>query len=133
MAWRSSAAPQVMAYWLTSPSMARQAAALTSIGAGKSGIPWARLTAPCLAASIDIPRITLSVNRDDFSESRGTSIRSGPRKAGGEEEGIGLFQAARRPNYSRRLTFAVATVPGRQIDPEVSPDTSRTGDRPNPR
>ncbi len=49
---------------LWSASIARQAAALTSAGAGKSGIPCARFTAPWRAASIDTPRITLSVNRD---------------------------------------------------------------------
>ena len=40
-----SRAPQVIAYWLTSSSIARQAASLSTWGAGKSGIPCARLTA----------------------------------------------------------------------------------------
>ena len=44
---RKSRAPQVIAYWLTSASMAAFAASLSSDGHGKSGKPWARLTAPC--------------------------------------------------------------------------------------
>src|SRR5262245_54939544 len=55
-------------------SMARHAAALISGGAGKSGIPWAKLTAPYRWASIDMPRITLSVNRAALWESRGSCI-----------------------------------------------------------
>ena len=47
IAARSSGAPQVTAYWLTSASMARPAAALIASGAGKSGNPCDRLTAPC--------------------------------------------------------------------------------------
>ena len=43
-------------------------------GAGKSGIPCARLTASYFRASIDMPRITLSVNRDALCESRGCCI-----------------------------------------------------------
>ena len=74
MASRRFFAPQVMAYWLMSASMARQAAALSSAGAGKSGIPCARFTASYFAASIDMPRITLSVNRDALCESRGGCI-----------------------------------------------------------
>ena len=66
--------PQVIAYWLMSSSMARQAASLISAGAGKSGIPCARFTAPCRRASIDMPRITLSVNRAAFWEISGSCI-----------------------------------------------------------
>src|SRR5690348_13911786 len=54
--------------------MAWQAASLISAGAGKSGIPCARFTALYLAASIDMPRITLSVNRVAFCERRGCCI-----------------------------------------------------------
>ena len=46
MASRNRFAPQVIAYWLTSALMASQAARLMSSGAGKSGKPCERLTAP---------------------------------------------------------------------------------------
>ena len=58
--------PQVIAYWLMSSSIALHAACLISSGAGKSGIPCARLIAPNFRASTDMPRITLSVKRDAF-------------------------------------------------------------------
>ena len=69
----------MIAYWLMSSSIARQAASLISRGAGKSGIPCARLIAPCLRASTVMPRITLSVNRDAFCEIRGSCIALVPR------------------------------------------------------
>src|SRR6266516_4819099 len=47
MASRKDLAPQVMAYWLTLASMAALAASFSSTGQGKSGKPWARLTASC--------------------------------------------------------------------------------------
>ncbi len=55
---RKALAPQVMAYWLTSSSMAFLAASLSSCGQAKSGKPWARLTPPEAAQSRDISRIT---------------------------------------------------------------------------
>jgi hypothetical protein len=63
IASRKSRAPQVIAYWLTSSAMARRAASLTSSGAGKSGNPCDRLTAPYFMASRVISRMTDSVNR----------------------------------------------------------------------
>src|SRR5208282_1264325 len=71
MVSRRSRAPQVMAYWLTSAAMAWRAASLISAGAGKSGNPCAMLIAPCCMASRVISRITDSVNRPAFSETRG--------------------------------------------------------------
>src|SRR5437899_9603028 len=61
IALRKDRAPQVMAYWFTSARMARQAASLISAGAGKSGIPCARFTAPWSWARRVISRITDSV------------------------------------------------------------------------
>jgi hypothetical protein len=55
---RNALAPQVMAYWWTSSSIARFAASLSSWGQGTSGKPCARLTAPEAAQSRDISRIT---------------------------------------------------------------------------
>ena len=69
----------MIGYWLKSSSIARQAAALISGGAGKSGIPCARLIASYLRASAVIPRITLSVNRDVFREIKGNCIAGKPR------------------------------------------------------
>ena len=73
-------APQVIAYWLISSSIALHAACLISGGAGKSGIPCARLIAPNLRASTVIPRMTLSVNRDAFCEINGSCIARAPRR-----------------------------------------------------
>src|SRR5437762_14327834 len=70
MAWRSERAPQVIAYWLTSPSIARRAASFTSAGAAKSGKPWERFTAPCRWARRVISRITDSVKRPALDEAR---------------------------------------------------------------
>src|SRR6266516_3011089 len=61
MASRKGLAPQVMAYWLTSWSMAALAASFSSVGHGKSGKPWARLTASWARASLVISRMTDSV------------------------------------------------------------------------
>src|SRR6185369_11252921 len=52
-----------MAYWLTSAKIASAAACLSASGAGKSGKPCARLTAPWATASLFISRMTDSVNR----------------------------------------------------------------------
>src|SRR6266566_6960341 len=60
-AFRSRAAPQVMAYWLTSSRIARAAASFRTSGQGKLGKPCERLMAPCSLASRVIPRITDSV------------------------------------------------------------------------
>src|ERR1035441_2509601 len=62
MASRKGLAPQVMAYWLMSASMASAAALFRTAGAGKSGKPCARLMAPCASARRVISRITDSVN-----------------------------------------------------------------------
>ena len=60
-AMRRPGVPQVIAYWLTSSCMARQAASLSSPGAGKSGKPCARLIAPCRLATRVMSRMTDSV------------------------------------------------------------------------
>ena len=75
MASRKPRAPHVIAYWLTSASIASTAACLTSAGAGKSGKPCARLTASCSIARRVISRITDSVNDAALREiaARGTS------------------------------------------------------------
>src|SRR5580704_12578359 len=49
--------------------MAARAASLTSAGAGKSGNPWARLTASYCKARRVISRMTDSVKYSAFSES----------------------------------------------------------------
>src|SRR5580704_9451803 len=49
--------------------MAARAASFTSAGAGKSGKPCAKLTAPCCRARRVISRITDSVKYSAFSES----------------------------------------------------------------
>src|SRR5437899_2998188 len=79
MAWRRFRAPQVIAYWLTSASMARRAASFTSRGAGKSGNPCERFTAPCSWASRVISRMTDSVKRAALSDAR-TLTSAGPRE-----------------------------------------------------
>src|SRR5215207_5059355 len=61
MARRSGGAPATIAYWLTSANSAAAAASLSSVGAGKSGKPWARLTAPAWTARRFISRMTDSV------------------------------------------------------------------------
>src|SRR6185436_10699179 len=73
---RSGLAPQVIAYWLTSDVMARQAACLIASGAAKSGYPWERLIAPCFAASRVISRMTLSVNSFAFSATKDRAIEA---------------------------------------------------------
>ena len=62
--------PQVIGYWLTSPSMAAMAARFTSSGAGKSGKPWARLIASCSIASLVISLITDSVSAAAVADAR---------------------------------------------------------------
>ena len=62
--------PHVMAYWFTSRLMASQAACLSAAGAGKSGKPCARLMAPCFAARRVISRMTLSLKRAAFFETK---------------------------------------------------------------
>src|SRR4051812_41229712 len=61
MARRKSGAPHVIAYWLTSASIAALAASFSSVGHGKSGKPCARFTAPRSRASRVISRMTDSV------------------------------------------------------------------------
>ena len=67
MALRRFFAPHVMAYWLTSPSIASCAAFLISAGAAKSGKPCARLMALCCIACRVISRITDSVKCSTLS------------------------------------------------------------------
>src|SRR4051812_46921412 len=54
MAWRRRGSPGAAAYWLRSAAMAFCAASLMKAGAGKSGKPWPRFTAPCSTASLVI-------------------------------------------------------------------------------
>src|SRR5437762_10798107 len=70
MASRKSFAPQVIAYWFTASAIACMATRLMSSGAAKSGKPCERLTAPYFIASRVISRITDSVNRPAFRETR---------------------------------------------------------------
>src|SRR5262245_5812876 len=70
MASRNRLAPQVIAYWLTSALMASQAARLMSSGAGKSGKPCERLTAPWASAWRLMSRMTDSVKLEALAETR---------------------------------------------------------------
>ncbi len=70
MARRKAFAPQVMAYWLSSASMAAFAASFSSAGQGKSGKPCARLMPSCARQSRVISRITDSVNVPAFADTR---------------------------------------------------------------
>ena len=74
IASRSGLLPQVMAYWLMSSATAAAAAALSSGGHGKSGKPWARLTAPAATASRFISRMTDSVKRSALAEILGRAM-----------------------------------------------------------
>src|SRR6185437_8231345 len=60
-----------------SAEMASRAARLISAGAGKSGKPCDRFTAPYCSARRVISRITDSVNRPAFSESPGLTLAAG--------------------------------------------------------
>src|SRR5258707_15709712 len=60
-AFRSLAAPQVMAYWLTSSRIARAAGAFRASGQGKFGEPGARVVAPSALAGRLVPGITPSL------------------------------------------------------------------------
>src|SRR5207342_3514004 len=71
IASRRAFAPHVMAYWLMSSWTAFAAASFSSGGHGKSGNPWARLTAPCCTASRFISRMTDSVKLAALAEIRG--------------------------------------------------------------
>src|SRR5688572_27512550 len=70
MASRNRFAPQVIAYWLTSALTASQAARLMSSGAGKSGKPCDRLTAPWASAWRLMSRMTDSVKLEALAETR---------------------------------------------------------------
>src|SRR5277367_481443 len=65
-----------MAYWLISAEIASCAARLISAGAGKSGNPCERFTAPWRSARRVISRITDSVKRSAFRESVGLAARA---------------------------------------------------------
>src|SRR3954453_7523601 len=67
IACRKSRAPQVMAYWLTSASIAALAASLSSGGQEKSGKPWERLIPSCCRHRRVISRITDSVKVSAFA------------------------------------------------------------------
>src|SRR5213593_3403283 len=102
MASRSGLAPHVMAYWLTSAWIARQAASLIAAGAAKSGNPWARLIAPWRRARRVISRITDSVKRPALAETR--VIRMRP-----------LYLSKGRLTPAGVLTLRLLQEPGTQI------------------
>src|SRR6266478_5803011 len=69
-----------MAYWWKSPSMARWAASMISLGGGKLGIPWARLIPSCWLLMRVISRMTDSVKpwtRFEIMAGSGGSAPSG--------------------------------------------------------
>src|SRR6266516_1113744 len=95
MASRNRLAPQVIAYWFTSASIAALAASFSSGGHGKSGNPCDRLIASCSSASRVISRMTDSVNDATFELTRGILgllSRAGPGRAY-RRSGAGLLQA----------------------------------------
>src|SRR5438309_1012674 len=116
-----------MAYWLTSASIARQAAALTSAGAGKSGIPCARFTAPYFAASIDMPRITLSVDPAALCERKAKGMSQGAQLRGRERSDQGGSKDVARSQGGP--TDRQAGVPPRARWPEAG---GAGGDVPRP-
>src|SRR3982074_542807 len=61
IAMRSAELPHVTAYWLMLPWIAAQAASFIGSGIGKSGNPWARVTASCWFAMRVLSRMTDSV------------------------------------------------------------------------
>src|SRR5260370_18905927 len=72
----------LIAYWLYSSSIARLAASLIAAGAGKSGNPCARLTAPVLSARRVISRMTDSVKNlvlVDTSTGMARTVNAGKR------------------------------------------------------
>src|ERR1035441_7705790 len=64
----SSWDPMVISYGLWSPLMAAAAACLTERGAGKSGDPWARFTAPTFSARMDMSLIAESAKSPSLRE-----------------------------------------------------------------
>src|ERR1700733_4427686 len=70
IASRRTALPHVIAYWLMSPRMAAHAASFIGSGIAKSGKPCARLMAPCAWATLDISRMTDSLNVDARCDGR---------------------------------------------------------------
>src|SRR6266511_1481837 len=60
IASRKGFAPHVIAYWWCGLSSAERASSTISRGGSKSGNPWSRWMAPCLAATRVISRTTLS-------------------------------------------------------------------------
>ncbi len=96
MASRRERAPQVIAYWLMSPEIARRAASFTSSGAGKSGKPCERLIAPCRFASRVISRMTDSVKRAALADARMLMASQGPR---GKPAAAGVGDGAAPTRY----------------------------------
>src|SRR5205823_11233062 len=102
IAARKSRAPQVIAYWFTSASIACMAARLISAGAAKSGKPCDRLTAPCFKASRVISRMTDSVNWLALRETR-REIEGAGVVIDLATDGHGLTQIRKRPIISLAL------------------------------
>src|SRR6195952_3681268 len=78
MACRNSRAPQVIAYWLTSASMAAFAASFSSGGHEKSGKPCERLMPPCARHRRVISRMTDSVKVSALALTRGAPMLTAP-------------------------------------------------------
>src|SRR5712692_3626683 len=76
IALRKFGEPCVIAYWLYSSSIARLAASLIAAGAGNSGNPYARLTAPVLSARRVISRMTDSVKNLVFVDTSADMART---------------------------------------------------------
>src|SRR5207247_695774 len=111
---RSGFAPHVIAYWLTSAKIASAAACFSSSGAGKSGKPWARLTAPRAMASRFISRMTDSVNRSAFALIRALRAVAGACGMRPSLRGGGWRQRARVASAHRSDNFMVPE-PARSI------------------
>src|SRR3954452_4281734 len=88
MAARNSLAPQVIAYWLTSASIAAFAASLSSGGQAKSGKPCERLMPLCCRHSRVISRMTDSVKVSALALMR-ASIAAGVRAGAACGRGAG--------------------------------------------
>src|SRR5579864_2448369 len=97
IALRKFGEPCVIAYWLYSSSIARLAASLITAGAGKSGNPCARLTAPVLSARRVISRITDSVKNLVFVD---TSVAMARTVYAGNRTSANY---ARRPTTNGRI------------------------------
>ena len=121
IASRSGLLPQVIAYWLMSSRTAAAAASLSSGGHGKSGKPWARLTAPAA------DREPVHLADDRFAEAFG--LGRDPGTCHGPQSSP---RAGRRSGQTRRRSIGLA--PGApeerlavDVDLEVDGQVERLG------